>query len=111
MAFTWKSPKDIWKGEGICHLTFVVAGRRQLLGELVAEYPDVSRPFYRNLTKIVPTVNERGELDDALQRAQSLRCGAAIRNEKTSNVRQYASESALWYDNVSGFLVRMREDV
>ena len=46
MAFTWKSPKDIWKGEGIYHLTFVVAGRRQLLGELVAEYPDVSRPFY-----------------------------------------------------------------
>lgn len=62
MAFTLKSPKDIWKGEGIYHLTFVVAGRRQFLGELVAEYPDVSRPFYRNLTKIVPTVNERGEL-------------------------------------------------
>lgn len=36
MAFTWKSPKDIWKGEGIYHLTFVVAGRQPLLGELVA---------------------------------------------------------------------------
>lgn len=35
MAFTWKRHKDIWKGEGIYHLTFVVAGRRPLLGELV----------------------------------------------------------------------------
>lgn len=35
MAFVWKAPKDIWKGEGIYHLTFVVAGRRPLLGELV----------------------------------------------------------------------------
>lgn len=35
MAFVWKDPKDIWKGEGIYHLTFVVAGRRPLLGELV----------------------------------------------------------------------------
>ena len=58
----WKGPKDIWKGEGIYHLTFVVVGRRPLLGELVTEFPDVSRPFYRNLTKRVPAVNERGEL-------------------------------------------------
>ena len=36
MAFFWKSPKDIWKGEGIYHLTFVVNGRKKLLGELVA---------------------------------------------------------------------------
>lgn len=36
MAFEWKDPKKIWKGEGIYHLTFVVAGRRPLLGELVA---------------------------------------------------------------------------
>lgn len=36
MTFTWKAPKEIWKGEGIYHLTFVVAGRRRLLGELVA---------------------------------------------------------------------------
>lgn len=35
MAFEWKAPKDIFKGEGIYHLTFVVAGRRRLLGELV----------------------------------------------------------------------------
>lgn len=62
MAFEWKEPKKIWKGEGIYHLTFVVAGRRPLLGELVAELPDVSRPFYRNLTERVPAVNDRGEL-------------------------------------------------
>lgn len=62
MAFTWKNPKDIWKGEGIYHLTFTVTGRKRLLGEIVAEFPDVSRPFYRNLTKRMPAVNERGEL-------------------------------------------------
>lgn len=62
MAFEWKSHKDIFKGPGIYHLTFVVAGRRPLLGELVAECPDVSRPFYRSLTKRVPAVNETGEI-------------------------------------------------
>ena len=35
MAFKWKKPKEIWKGEGIYHLTFVVVGRKPLLGELV----------------------------------------------------------------------------
>ena len=42
MAFTWKTT-DIWKGEGIYHLTFVVAERRPLLGVLVA-LDDVTRP-------------------------------------------------------------------
>lgn len=36
MAFVWKSHKDIWKGEGVYHLTFAVAERRGLLGKLVA---------------------------------------------------------------------------
>ena len=36
MAFEWKAHKDIFKGPGIYHLTFAVAGRRPLLGELVA---------------------------------------------------------------------------
>ena len=63
MAFEWKGHKDIFKGPGIYHLTFAVAGRRPLLGDLVAEYPDVTRPFYRNLTRRVPAVNELGELD------------------------------------------------
>lgn len=35
MSFEWKNHKDIWKGEGIYHLTFVVTNRRPLLGELV----------------------------------------------------------------------------
>lgn len=35
MAFEWKNSKDIFKGPGIYHLTFAVAGRRPLLGELV----------------------------------------------------------------------------
>lgn len=35
MAFTWKEHKDIFKGEGVYFLTFVVAERRSLLGELV----------------------------------------------------------------------------
>ena len=36
MSFTWKANNQIFKGEGIYHLTFAVAGRRPLLGELVA---------------------------------------------------------------------------
>ena len=35
MAFVWKEHKDIWKGEGIYHLTFTVVGRHPLLGQLV----------------------------------------------------------------------------
>lgn len=42
MAFTWKDPKDIFKGEGIYHLTFTVAGRKPLLGK-VAAIPTVER--------------------------------------------------------------------
>lgn len=35
MAFEWKAPKDIFKGEGIYHLTFVVVNRAPILGSLV----------------------------------------------------------------------------
>ena len=35
MAFTWKDNGKIFVGEGIYHLTFVVAGRRPVLGRLV----------------------------------------------------------------------------
>ncbi len=34
MAFTWKDRKDIFKGEGIYHLTFVVVNRAPILGML-----------------------------------------------------------------------------
>lgn len=61
-VFEWKSDGRIFRGVGIYHLTFVVAGRRPLLGELVGEYPDVTRPFYKNLTRRVPAVNDLGEL-------------------------------------------------
>ena len=40
--FEWKAPKDIWKGVGIYHITFVVSGRKRLLGELV-EIPHGSK--------------------------------------------------------------------
>lgn len=41
MAFVWKDPKDIWKGEGIYHLTFCVVNRVALLGRLVErDFPD-----------------------------------------------------------------------
>lgn len=35
MAFSWKDKKDIWKGEGIYFVTFVVTGRQRLLEDLV----------------------------------------------------------------------------
>ena len=35
--FTWKRHKDIFKGEGIYHLTFVVHDRAPILGELVQD--------------------------------------------------------------------------
>ena len=35
MAFRWKEPKDIFKGEGVYHLTFAVVNRIPLLGRLV----------------------------------------------------------------------------
>lgn len=35
MAFTWKDRKDIYKGEGIYFLTFVVVGRKGMLGTLM----------------------------------------------------------------------------
>lgn len=34
MAFTWKDKKDIWKGEGVYFLTFVVRNRVDMLGSL-----------------------------------------------------------------------------
>ena len=36
MTFQWKEPKDIWKGEGVYHLTFAVVNRTPLLGCLVS---------------------------------------------------------------------------
>ncbi len=50
MAFEWKSPKDIWKGEGIYHLTFVVAQRRKILGELVPL--GLSRAYKRDVERL-----------------------------------------------------------
>lgn len=35
--FTWKRHKDIFKGEGIYHLTFVVRNRAPILGDLVGD--------------------------------------------------------------------------
>lgn len=36
MSFEWKDRNSIFKGEGIYHLTFAIAGRLPLLGQLVA---------------------------------------------------------------------------
>ena len=36
MSFEWKDRNSIFKGEGIYHLTFAIAGRQPLLGQLVA---------------------------------------------------------------------------
>ena len=55
MAFEWKNSKDIFKGPGIYHLTFAVAGRRPLLGELVRILDDGS---------FAPVRDARGERTD-----------------------------------------------
>ena len=38
--FVWKRHKDIFKGVGIYHITFVVTGRQPLLGELVIDHEE-----------------------------------------------------------------------
>ena len=38
--FVWKLHKDIFKGVGIYHITFVVTGRQPLLGELVIDHDE-----------------------------------------------------------------------
>ena len=38
--FVWKRHKDIFKGVGIYHITFVVTGRQPLLGELVIDHDE-----------------------------------------------------------------------
>lgn len=48
MAFEWKAHKDIFKRPGIYHLTFAVAGRRPLLGELVRILDDGSFALVRD---------------------------------------------------------------
>lgn len=54
MAFVWKDHKDIFKGEGVYHLTFAVVGRRPLLGRLVpiADSPAYSRQYGRDVKRL-----------------------------------------------------------
>lgn len=47
MAFTWKEHKDIFKGEGVYHLTWAVVNRKPLLGELVPV--EQSRSYVENV--------------------------------------------------------------
>lgn len=56
--FVWKAPKDIWKGVGIYHITFVVSGRRKLLGELVALAD--SRAYSRSVQRFQDTDENGG---------------------------------------------------
>ena len=51
MAFVWKDRKDIFKGEGVYHVTFAVEGRVPLLGELQGLASDVARPSVINEKK------------------------------------------------------------
>lgn len=53
MTFVWKEPKNIWKGEGIYHLIFVVVGRRPLLGTLVPQAD--SRAYGRSVQRFDDT--------------------------------------------------------
>lgn len=56
MAFTWKDKKDLWKGEGIYFLTFVVSGRQKLLGELVRILEDGSYAPVRSTDQLDPRI-------------------------------------------------------
>lgn len=58
--FKWKAPKDIWKGVGIYHITFVVTGRKTLLGELVALAD--SRAYGRSVQRFRDTDENGGEI-------------------------------------------------
>lgn len=55
MAFTWKEHKDIFKGEGVYHLTFAIVGRKPLLGELVPI--EQSRTYVENVKRSI-SINE-----------------------------------------------------
>jgi len=49
MAFCWKDHNNIWKGEGVYFLTYVVVGRRPLLGTLMPI--SASRWYMRNVQR------------------------------------------------------------
>ena len=62
--FHYKDRKDIWKGEGIYHVTFNVAGKESLLGELKAVPREMLRRYYKDEAKwrAIPAVNDKNEV-------------------------------------------------
>ena len=62
--FHYKDRKDIWKGEGIYHVTFNVAGKESLLGELKAVPREMLRRYYEDEAKwrAIPAVNDKDEV-------------------------------------------------
>lgn len=62
--FHYKERKDIWKGEGIYHVTFNVAGKESLLGELKVVPREKVRRYYADEEKwrAIPAVTEADEV-------------------------------------------------
>ena len=62
--FHYKERKDIWKGEGIYHVTFNVAGKEPLLGELKVVPREKVRRYYADEEKwrAIPAVTEADEV-------------------------------------------------
>lgn len=71
--FHWKKPKDIWKGEGIYHLTFVLRDRRPILGTLILDeehprcvYSDLGLAIRHSFEKTKELVPEMRFLADRI---------------------------------------------
>ena len=65
--FQWKEHKDIWRGEGVFHLTFAVSGRLPLLGEVVAL--EQSRFYNRNVKRSLNNDGMGAEAKDTCRMA------------------------------------------
>ena len=67
MAFTWKDNGQIFKGEGIYHLTFVVSGRRALLGQLLPiERPRAYSRFHADTLQLNTSPAQSGPFTNRL---------------------------------------------
>lgn len=110
--FHYKDRKDIWKGEGIYHVTFNVAGKECLLGELKAVPREMLLRYYKDEAKwrAIPAVNDKDEV--AMVELSPL--GFAISEDlKLFGKRHEGMEviKKMIMDNHIHFIVWVRRDV